>query len=812
MTLKKTFIILFILATSINVCADESLIKLITERAWDKIPENFLDNSYTILKENFTHFIKIKIEKGENNRLFYKSKFKNQGELGVITYEIKESKYSNLKIINKIRPLYFIEKFRKYRASNIKITVGEAKIHFIHGYFYEASPYNSMLIFKGKWNFYIMPSDIEERLTIKRQYRKNYFSKSNSTGVFFLRNREFLERLTLEGDTREIDPELESIYNFCKTTYGVRMEDFGQHWYLPFPKESNFIIFNKNNKSYYFYFFNSTKSPDTQLTLSDSEKLILSYNSIKNLKFSFGTANRASKIKMNLFLKPEENLISGTTTISYANKSSMNILRLARGLRLFYDPKSEAENLNLFKRGNSYCFSGASDKTFTFSFSGYIKPDRRDLELFKLQKEVITDIRKSRIDEFYYLSRIQNFYPNPGNDFFKTDITINLPYGQSCLAVGNLKSKKIGKITTYNFKSSGTKGISLVAGNFKPTKKINAKIPVKFYNSDIFKYHRKISHTEIKKAINLFVHTFGNLDLNEINVLLKKDLWEGGNSCNGFVIMTVPVSKSGFMTSRYKLDQLEEKPVSNPIILRNRVEDHIIHELAHQWWGGVVSWKSYQDVWITEGLAHFSVLYYIKKKSHKKYNKVAKNLKRWIYRHKNAGPVVYGTRIQFLENSYEAYQSIIYDKSALILLMLMDLIGEKDFFERLRSVLDEFRYKSITTMQFIKKFSGKNDLILNFLKQWIFSRETPVVKLELAEDNVSDNKKEVILLVKQLNTDFIFPLKLKITTYKGSTIEPVVIRSKNQRIRIKRNSVIRSINIVDSIAPIKEKKESYWKR
>lgn len=57
--------------------------------------------------------------------------------------------------------------------------------------------------------------------------------------------------------------------------------------------------------------------------------------------------------------------------------------------------------------------------------------------------------------------------------------------------------------------------------------------------------------------------------------------------------------------------------------------NHLIHELAHQWWGGLVSWNSYEDIWITEGFSQFSLLHYLEKKSNpKQFERILKRLKR----------------------------------------------------------------------------------------------------------------------------------------------------------------------------------------
>ena len=51
---------------------------------------------------------------------------------------------------------------------------------------------------------------------------------------------------------------------------------------------------------------------------------------------------------------------------------------------------------------------------------------------------------------------------------------------------------------------------------------------------------------------------------------------------------------------------------ADPLFFTNKINrDVLIHELAHQWWGGVISWETYRDEWITEGGAQFSALLYL---------------------------------------------------------------------------------------------------------------------------------------------------------------------------------------------------------
>ena len=815
MMIKKIIVIcvtVLVASANVNIFGSKLLKNAITEKKWEELPKIFLDDSHKILKDYFATVKSIKIITSKGNKLTYKAKFNHQGEIGVITFDFNEKagKYLNAKIQNQIQPLYFIEKFRKYKAKNIRLTVGDGQFHFISGHFYATLPFQSLLLFKGKWTFHIKPGDQEEQLTLKRIYKKDYFSQSNKTGIFVLPEKEFLEKLPTVGEVRTLEKDIQFLFKMYREAYGIKIKQFNEYWYLPFPNGTHLVMFEKDKESFYYYTYNINLSPDTRMSDSKSHDMILNYNSYKGMKLSFGGGGRVSGIKLNIFFNPQSNFISGTTTITYNNPNSLKLLDLAGGLNLVGTLNLDVRGLNVFRKRDRYYLMGPEEDAIALYFRGNFKPGRENFELFKYQSEGEQDVsdREAGEPSFYFLSRTDNFYPNPGSEFFKTDVTFTLPGQLNCLATGHLVEKKAGDPVSFKFSSVGSKGISAAIGNFALARTLDARIPLHFYTLKESKFPR-LDSEEIKEGFNFFTQTFGPVDLPEINILLRGGAEEGGVSNNGFVVINY------FERKRTKSilagGQNVEKKILSPILLRDRPEDYILHELAHQWWGGIISWKSYRDVWLTEGLAHFSVLYYLKKKmSEKQFNRLIKKIRRWVYRFSDTGPVIYGTRIRALEKRYEPFQSVVYNKSALIFLMALDLIGEKEFNRRLKSVVEEFKYKSITSMQFIRQFCGKNDMLLDFFKKWVYSRIIPEVKLALVNDDPAFDTKEfktVVLNITQLETDFIFPLRLKVTTQKDSTIESVVMKEKIQKFIITRDSTIRTIDVEDWFYPIKEKKQ-----
>jgi len=791
---------------------------LIDEARWDDLAPFFSDPSYLVLKNYFAKCKSIKIISTEHNMLTYKAKFSRQGEMGVIAVNEKDGKFFGLKIKNQIQPMYFIDKFKKYRARNVSIKIGNAQLQFIDGYFYETIPYRALLFFEGSWTFYIKPDDKEEQLTLVRQYKKDFFTEKSRSGVFILNDKSFLRKLPREGETTTLGKECDSIYTRFRNNYGIKIKPYEEYWFLPFPEGSNFVIFRKDKNNFYQYSFNKNLIPDTQLAVTETGQLILNYNKIKGMKFTFGAKEKVNEVKMGISYNPYTSAIFGTSTITYDTPSNLQILNVAPELRMNINPEGNGKDMNVFRKGTHYYIMGVESSELSLHFNGNIKANSKDFELFKTKETLSQKKSNIKIEPYSFLSRTQNFYPNPGNEFFKTSLNINVPRGLNCLATGTFVGVEDKEMSSsFKFECPSTKGVSMVVGKFKPSISLDSSLPIQFYIPELVEFPDGVDTAEIKKATNFLSQVYGPLDIPRLNVLLSDGEKEGGISNTGFVVVYMPFNRVRISTDGYidlSSGTIKEEPrIHSPILIRDQIEDHIIHEIAHQWWGGVVSWSSYQDTWITEGLAHFSVLYYLKNNiPERQYNRLIKKLKRWVNDFSKSGPIIYGNRIHQLENNnYEAYQAVVYNKSALMFMMLMDLIGEKELNRRLTSVLQKYKFQSISSNQFITQFCDKDEMLLRFFKNWIYTRDLPAVELILKRDHPEyDNKefKKVVVSIRQVDTNFVFPLKLEVTTMRGGTsIETINIHEKEQELIITRDSPIRAIEILDSApALVKEKR------
>ncbi|MCI0471017.1 MAG: hypothetical protein L0Y73_05105, partial [Candidatus Aminicenantes bacterium] len=384
----------------------------------------------------------------------------------------------------------------------------------------------------------------------------------------------------------------------------------------------------------------------------------------------------------------------------------------------------------------------------------------------------------------------------------------------NCLATGCLLEARKGDRNVYKYASKNAKGISLVIGDFESIKKIEARLPIHIFCSDFTKrakhfriafrkeheiqYGSKLdmlrkyfNFKKLKEALDFFLEKFGDLDVPEIGFLFKRGLQESGLSEKGLIIYSFnPDQSLGEKINR-----------DNPILLGSDSTNYLIHELAHQWWGGLISWKSYRDVWITEGLAQFSVILFLEKKlPAKEIDNIIKRMKRWIFKNSDVGPVIYGDRIIGIENDYIAYQSIVYNKTALIFFMLKDILGEEEFLKRLKNTLEKLKYKSVPSATFIKTFSEGSDTAARFLTNWLNVRRLPEIDLHAVLEG-----KKARLVFEQPDDHFIFPIKIEIKTAAGSTTKQLIIKEKRTVLDIAEESEIKSIDVDDSRTLVKIK-------
>jgi aminopeptidase N len=164
-----------------------------------------------------------------------------------------------------------------------------------------------------------------------------------------------------------------------------------------------------------------------------------------------------------------------------------------------------------------------------------------------------------------------------------------------------------------------------------------------------------------------------------------------------------------------------------PLALSEPGSDLLTHELAHQWWGGLVSWRDPSDNWITEGLATYCSLTYLRQsRGDRVYQGALKRFRRWVKRFAAAGAACDGGKLKLPGRDVRAYQALVYAKPALMLAELAAAVGEGELDRRLRAILESRRGSNLDSREFLEMLSAGDGRQLARLNEWIFAKGLPL--------------------------------------------------------------------------------------
>src|SRR5215210_7837432 len=163
----------------------------------------------------------------------------------------------------------------------------------------------------------------------------------------------------------------------------------------------------------------------------------------------------------------------------------------------------------------------------------------------------------------------------------------------------------------------------------------------------------------------------------------------------------------------------------------------IAHEIAHQWWGHMVGWRSYRDQWISEAMADYSAMLFARNRLDWKDRYGLKPTSGWQSDLlselpdgrviESVGPVVLGFRLMS-SRAGDAYQPIVYKKGAVILDMLARSLGQDDFPKVLRQIVKVASYKDLSTEDLLTLIEKITTADLDpFARQYVYGTGLPEV-------------------------------------------------------------------------------------
>ncbi len=201
------------------------------------------------------------------------------------------------------------------------------------------------------------------------------------------------------------------------------------------------------------------------------------------------------------------------------------------------------------------------------------------------------------------------------------------------------------------------------------------------------------------------------------------------------------------------------------------------HELAHQWFGDLVTCKDWADLWLNEGFATFMQMLWeehqfgIDESAYANWG-VAR---RWMAQPR------YFTEPTVTRNFNDAleFEGNIYDKAGLVLEMLRSQLGDEAFFGALHHYLDVNRGQNVVTADLVKAIeqsTGTN--VDRFFNQWIYGAGAPRFNVHASYDAASHQEKLTVEQTQKVEGQvgiFEVPIEVEITTPSGKKSYPIKV-------------------------------------
>ncbi|HSB27597.1 MAG TPA: M1 family aminopeptidase [Pyrinomonadaceae bacterium] len=154
-------------------------------------------------------------------------------------------------------------------------------------------------------------------------------------------------------------------------------------------------------------------------------------------------------------------------------------------------------------------------------------------------------------------------------------------------------------------------------------------------------------------------------------------------------------------------------------------EEKLEREIAYQWWGQTVGLKSFDDAWLSQGLAEWSAFAYRESVlSAGGLDAAQREQQERALTFEQTASIARAPSA--LDDQSAAYQSIVFYKGSMIFRMLRETIGRENFEKLLYTFLDTYRGKNASIDDFEKlasKISTQN--LRYFFAQWVEGTGVP---------------------------------------------------------------------------------------
>ncbi|MEP6924879.1 MAG: M1 family aminopeptidase [Pyrinomonadaceae bacterium] len=210
----------------------------------------------------------------------------------------------------------------------------------------------------------------------------------------------------------------------------------------------------------------------------------------------------------------------------------------------------------------------------------------------------------------------------------------------------------------------------------------------------------------------------------------------------------------------------------------------VAHELAHSWFGDLVTCKNWANLWLNEGFATFFESVYLERE----YGRDAylNDLRNNAAQYFNEEPFLKHPLLNLrAQPNILLFDATTYKKGGYVVHMLRETVGEEMFWKSLNVYLNRHKFNNVETADLQRAFEDTTGKDLNwFFEQWVRKAGFPKLKIQPQYD--AANKKLLINVTQtqeansQTPAVFRFSTIVEIGTPEGTNVQKIEMTERRQ--------------------------------
>ena len=321
---------------------------------------------------------------------------------------------------------------------------------------------------------------------------------------------------------------------------------------------------------------------------------------------------------------------------------------------------------------------------------------------------------------------------------FEISIIVNNKFS----AISNMpvkSKKKIGSKTIYNFAKTpivSTYLIYLGVGEFEYLTSKIGKTQIRVIATKGNKSKGKFSLELGKKLLTSYEKYFGiKYPLPKLDLIAVPDFAAGA------------MENWGAITFRETI--LLYDPKTSSTRTKQFIAEVISHEIAHQWFGNLVTMKWWNDLWLNESFATFMATKFVDKFYPEwdlwdQFVEDAMNVAMSLDSLKTTHPI--DVKVNSPAEIREIFDAISYDKGGCVLRMLEHYVGEANFQKGLKKYLSDFKYKNAAGQDLWNAIGNASGMpVSSMVHTWLKQPGFPLIEVH-QDGNILKLKQKRYLL------------------------------------------------------------------